>query len=68
MDAGRVGGGRGGYVFRHAFLAEVANGELFHGERDRLHAAFVSSCREVSRRRPGQPAELAYHWVAARDR
>ena len=59
----------GGYAFRHALLAEVANGDLLHGERDRLHAAFGG---ELERRGevgglPVTPAELAYHWVAARD-
>jgi DNA-binding CsgD family transcriptional regulator len=51
-------------------LAEVAGGELLHGERDRLHAAFGG---ELERRGeiggvPVTPDELAYHWVAARDR
>jgi ATP/maltotriose-dependent transcriptional regulator MalT len=60
----------GGYAFRHALLAEVANDELLHGERDRLHAAFGG---ELERRGeiggvPVTPAELAFHWVAARDR
>ena len=60
----------GGYAFRHALLAEVANDELLHGERDRLHASFGA---ELERRGevggvPVTPAELAYHWVAARDR
>ena len=69
IDADRVAGGLGGYSFRHALLAEVANDELLHGERDRLHAAFGG---ELERRGeiggvPVTPAELAYHWVAARD-
>ena len=69
VDADRVDDGFGGYAFRHALLAEVANGELLHGERDRLHAAFGG---ELERRGeiggvPVTPAELAYHWVAARD-
>ena len=69
VDADRLEGG-GGYVFRHALLAEVANDDLLHGERDRLHAAFGG---ELERRReiggvPVTPAELAFHWVAARDR
>ena len=70
VDADRADDGLGGYAFRHALLAEVANGELLHGERDRLHAAFGG---ELERRGeiggvPVTPAELAYHWVAARDR
>ena len=40
VDADRFDDTLGGYAFRHALLAEVANGELLHGERDRLHAAF----------------------------
>ena len=62
--------GRAGYTFRHALLAEVAERELLHGERDRLHAAFAA---ELERRGAVdgiavEPAELAYHWVAANDR
>ncbi|MFL5687147.1 MAG: AAA family ATPase [Chloroflexota bacterium] len=62
-------GNPGGYAFRHALLAEVAYDSLLIGERDRLHAAFG---RELQRR--GEiagvkvtAAELAHHWVAARD-
>ena len=70
VDADRFDDTLGGYAFRHALLAEVANGELLHGERDRFHAAFG---QELERRGeiggvPVTPAELAYHWVAARDR
>lgn len=70
VDADGADDGLGGYAFRHALLAEVANGELLHGERDRLHAAFGE---ELERRGeiggvPVTPDELAYHWVAARDR
>ena len=70
VDADRFDDTLGGYAFRHALLAEVANGELLHGERDRFHAAFGE---ELERRGeiggvPVTPAELAYHWVAARDR
>ncbi len=59
----------GGYAFRHALLAEVAYAGLLHGERHRLHAAFG---REMERRgeiggMPVTPAEIAHHWVAARD-
>ena len=69
VDADRMDDRLGGYAFRHALLAEVANGELSHGERDRLHAAFGG---ELERRGevggvPVTPGELAYHWVAARD-
>jgi DNA-binding CsgD family transcriptional regulator/tetratricopeptide (TPR) repeat protein len=67
VDAQPVGGG---YAFHHALLAEVAYGELLHGERDRLHAGFG---HELERRgeiggMPVTPAELAHHWVAARER
>ena len=70
VDAGTADDGSPGYVFRHALLAEVAERELLHGERDRLHAAFAS---ELERRGEVDgvavsPAELAFHWVAARDR
>jgi DNA-binding CsgD family transcriptional regulator/tetratricopeptide (TPR) repeat protein len=61
--------GAGGYAFRHALLAEVAYATLLVGERARLHAAFAS---ELERRReiggvPVTAAELAFHWVAARE-
>jgi DNA-binding CsgD family transcriptional regulator len=61
--------GIGGYTFRHALLREVAYDELLFGERDRLHAAFAT---QLSRRGqvggvPVTPAELAYHWDAARN-
>lgn len=67
VDAEPMGGG---YAFHHALLAEVAYGELLHGERDRLHAAFGL---ELERRGeiggvPVTAAELAHHWDAARDR
>ncbi len=69
VDAESLGDGRAGYTFRHALLAEVAESELLHGERHRLHAAFGL---ELERRGeiggvPVTPAELAFHWVAARD-
>ena len=69
VDAVDAVDGRSGYVFHHALLAEVAESELLHGERDRLHVAFAL---ELERRGevdgiPVSPAELAYHWVAARD-
>ncbi len=69
VDADGFDDGLGGYAFRHALLAEVAYADLVHGERDRLHAAFG---RELERRGeiggvPVTAAELAHHWVAARD-
>ena len=58
-----------GYAFRHSLIAEVAYDGLLIGERVRLHSAFA---RELQRR--GRiagvevtSAELAHHWVAARD-
>jgi DNA-binding CsgD family transcriptional regulator len=70
VDVADAVDGRDGYAFRHALLAEVAERELLHGERDRLHAAFAA---ELERRGEVdgiavQPAELAYHWVAANNR
>jgi DNA-binding CsgD family transcriptional regulator len=69
VDADGVADGIGGYAFRHALLREVIYAELFSGERLRLHAAFA---RRLSERGeiggvPVSPAELAYHWDAARD-
>jgi DNA-binding CsgD family transcriptional regulator len=64
------------YVFSHALLQEVIHGELFPGERARLHAGYAaaletrSADRAADRRGMGpQPsaAELAYHWDAAGD-
>jgi DNA-binding CsgD family transcriptional regulator/tetratricopeptide (TPR) repeat protein len=64
------------YVFCHALLQEVIHGELFPGERARLHAGYAaaletrSADRAAGRRGTGPPpsaAELAYHWDAAGD-
>jgi DNA-binding CsgD family transcriptional regulator/tetratricopeptide (TPR) repeat protein len=70
VDAGGSGDDPRGYTFHHGLLAELAESELVHGERDRLHAAFAA---ELERRGDVSgvtvaPAELAYHWVAAGDR
>ena len=64
------------FVFQHALLQEVVHGDLFPGERVRLHAAYAAAL-EVRRadRASGEPAagpspsaaELAYHWDAAGD-
>ena len=43
----RSGSKVAGTSFHHALLAELAESELIHGERDRLHAAFAS---ELERR------------------
>ena len=55
VDAARDVDGLGGYAFRHALLAEVANSDLLHGERDRLHAAFGArtGAARGGRRDPG---------------
>jgi tetratricopeptide (TPR) repeat protein len=60
----------GGYVFRHALLAEAVHGELLAGERVGLHAALASALEAGLE--PGVPpasraARLAYHWAAAGD-
>ena len=64
------------YVFSHALLQEVIHGELFPGERARLHAGYAAALeRRASDRAVGRPtagpapsaAELAYHWDAAGD-
>ena len=69
VDADGVDDGIGGYAFRHALLREVIYGELFSGERLRLHAAFARRLAERGEIGgvPVSPAELAYHWDAARD-
>ena len=61
--------GIGGYAFRHALLREVAYDELLFGERDRLHAAFAEQLAQRGQVGgvPVTPAELAYHWDAARN-
>jgi DNA-binding CsgD family transcriptional regulator/tetratricopeptide (TPR) repeat protein len=62
-------GRTGGYAFRHALLAEVAYDTLLIGERVRLHAAYGEELErrgEIGGERV-TPAELAHHWVAARD-
>lgn len=64
------------YVFSHALLQEVIHGELFPGERARLHAGYASVLetrlaeRTAGRRTAGptsSAAELAYHWDEAGD-
>ncbi len=66
-------GGDGRYAFRHALLRELVYGELFSGERIRLHAAYAAALTRRAERSDRDPlgaptaAELAYHWDAARD-
>ncbi len=57
------------YAFRHVLLQEVVYGELFTGERIRLHAAFARSLEERAAKGDAvvSPAELAFHWDAARE-
>ena len=69
VDADGIDDGLGGYAFRHALLREVIYGELFSGERLRLHAAFARRLAERGEIGgvPVSAAELAYHWDAARE-
>jgi DNA-binding CsgD family transcriptional regulator/tetratricopeptide (TPR) repeat protein len=69
VDADGIDDGIGGYAFRHALLREVIYGELFSGERLRLHASFARRLAERGEIGgvPVSAAELAYHWDAARD-
>jgi DNA-binding CsgD family transcriptional regulator/tetratricopeptide (TPR) repeat protein len=61
------------HAFRHELLREVVLGELFAGERQRLHAGFAAALSaratdpESAGTEPPDPAELAYHWDAAHD-
>ena len=58
------------YQFHHALLQEAVYRELLPGERSRLHAAYADVLgSRAGERGPGMPApaELAYHWDAARD-
>ena len=64
------------FVFSHALLQEVIHGELFPGERARLHAGYATALEtRAADRAAGRPtagpapsaAELAYHWDAAGD-
>jgi DNA-binding CsgD family transcriptional regulator len=62
--------GGGGYLFRHALLAEAVYSELLPGERVRLHTALAAAL-EAGIEGEGPPASraarLAYHWAAAGD-
>jgi DNA-binding NarL/FixJ family response regulator len=58
------------YAFHHALLQEVVYRELLPGERARLHGAYADALSaRIGERGPDAPvpAELAYHWDAARD-
>ncbi len=56
-----------GYAFRHALLREAVYGELFPGERLRLHGAFAVALERRAQRDPSSVAAgaLAHHWDAA---
>jgi DNA-binding CsgD family transcriptional regulator len=63
-------GGGGGYLFRHALLAEAVYGELLAGERVRLHTALAAALEaglEAGDPLASRAARLAYHWAAAGD-
>ena len=62
------------HAFRHELIREVVLGELFAGERQRLHAGFATAlaaraAADGAAPRAERPdaAELAYHWDAAHD-
>ncbi len=55
------------YWFRHALLRDAIYGELFPGERVRLHAAYAAALERRAEQDPSAvaAAELAYHCDAA---
>ncbi len=61
------------HAFRHELIREVVLGELFAGERQRLHAAFATALTArlagggTSGADAPTAAELAFHWDAAHD-
>jgi DNA-binding CsgD family transcriptional regulator/tetratricopeptide (TPR) repeat protein len=61
------------HAFRHELIREVVLGELFAGERQRLHAGFAAALAAraaggaTPSADPPDPAEIAYHWDAAHD-
>jgi DNA-binding CsgD family transcriptional regulator len=62
--------GGGGYLFRHALLAEAVYGELLAGERVRLHTALAGALEagvEGGSPPASRAARLAHHWAAAND-
>ena len=58
-----------GYAFRHALMGEAAYDGLLPGDRRRLHAATatVLESRSGSGDDAGRLAEIAHHWMSARD-
>ncbi|HET8786274.1 MAG TPA: AAA family ATPase [Candidatus Limnocylindrales bacterium] len=69
IELDRPDGRSSGYAFRHSLIAEVAYEGLLIGERDRLHIAFARELQHRGRIAGVEvtSAELAHHWVAARD-
>ncbi len=60
----------GGYVFRHALVAEAVYGELLPGERVRLHTALAAALEaglEGGDAPATRAARIAHHWSAAGD-
>jgi DNA-binding NarL/FixJ family response regulator/tetratricopeptide (TPR) repeat protein len=65
------------YAFRHALLAEAVADGVLPGERRRLHVAIAEALERSVRESgaegaegaegAGRLAEIAYHWVEARD-
>jgi DNA-binding CsgD family transcriptional regulator/tetratricopeptide (TPR) repeat protein len=60
-----------GYALRHALLTEAVAGDVLPGDRIRLHRAYAEALTRDRRGSvpldPAALAEIAYHWVGARD-
>ncbi|HEY3685087.1 MAG TPA: AAA family ATPase [Streptosporangiaceae bacterium] len=58
-----------GYAFRHALIREAVHSEALPGEHPRLHKRFAEEIEADPALVPPArlPAELAYHWHAARE-
>jgi DNA-binding NarL/FixJ family response regulator len=54
------------YGFRHALTHEAVHDELLPGERSRFHARYATAL-EAGDDRAGSSAEIAHHWLEARD-
>jgi DNA-binding CsgD family transcriptional regulator len=59
----------GGYEFRHALVREAVHDDLLPGEHARLHGRYAQAIEAEPQLVPAgrAPAELAHHWLAARD-
>jgi len=59
----------GGYEFRHALVREAVHDDLLPGEHARLHARYAEAVEAEPRLVAAgrAPAEIAHHWLAARD-